>query len=274
MKKVFAAVLCLICLSGCGSSDSDLPERILEELNELAAMEPLSGSNRTKRRYSYYLPKGMGQRDANELSEVLMKDGYRVIMNFDPGAIVIKEYYSDEAQEPRDPENNTSEKTDMRENQEALGHKEDSQSDAQSENSSEEKSAGEYTEPISLEVSVEKKTDGLYFSGVYQNEQKEYHPYTLRMISGDKAYLLYLNGSYVKLYSVVPRAEVPSMLKAMFTLMRSVRYEEEEILKAYSLKSLTQTKKETLDYLEQHLPSSGSLQELLSGDDTQGDSEP
>lgn len=277
MKKGFAAVLCLMLLSGCGSSDSDLPDRIADELKQLAVADQFSGANRTKRRYSYYLPKGMGQRDANELSEVLMKDGYRVIMNFDPGAIVIKEYYADEPQETEDGENEESTKTDMRENQEALGHREDVPLDAPDEEikESEAETADEETaEPLSLEVSVEQKADGLYFSGLFQNERKEYHPYTLRLLPSDNAYLVYLNGSYVKLYSVVPRAEIPSMLKAMFTLMRSVHYEKEEILKAYSLKSLTQTKKESLDYLEQHLPSSGSLQELLSGDDASGDVNP
>lgn len=277
MKKGFAAVLCLMLLSGCGSSDSDLPDRIVDELKQIAAADQRSGANRTKRRYSYYLPKGMGQRDANELSEVLMKDGYRVIMNFDPGAIVIKEYYANEDQKGEDDENEGSEKTDLRENQEALGHREDvplDVSDGEIKESETDTAAEEDAKLLLSQVSVEQKADGLYFNGVFQNEQKEYHPYTLRLLPGDNAYLVYLNGSYVKLYSVVPRAEIPSMLKAMFTLMRSVRYEKEEILKAYSLKSLTQTKKESLDYLEQHLPSSGSLQELLNGDDASGDVNP
>ena len=68
MRKAFVAMLCMILLSGCQGAKSDLPDRILKELNELTTQEFQGGTNRFKRRYAYYLPQGMGQRDQGWIS--------------------------------------------------------------------------------------------------------------------------------------------------------------------------------------------------------------
>ena len=47
----------------------------------------------TKPFYSYYLPKDMGRIDSNDLSSLLVKDGVKIIMNFNPNSVVIHDYY-------------------------------------------------------------------------------------------------------------------------------------------------------------------------------------
>ena len=43
--------------------------------------------------YSYYLPRDIGRVLSNDLSSVLKKDGTQFIMNFNPNAVVIHDYY-------------------------------------------------------------------------------------------------------------------------------------------------------------------------------------
>ena len=267
MRKAFVAMLCMILLSGCQGAKSDLPDRILKELNELTTQEFQGGTNRFKRRYAYYLPQGMGQRDSSELSEVLIKDGYRLIMNFDPGAIVIKEYYAQQNGE-EDSSDETNDKNDLREDQDALGSQgtaEGHEHKEGEEQSDEGMASGQYNSTPDV-ITMENDGNRTVYRGSFRSEDEIEWPFTLQLIQGADAYLVYLNAAYVKLYTIVPSVQLSPMIKAMFTLTYSVRYDKDAILKAYSLKSLTQTKKEALDYLEQHLPSSGSLQELLESE--------
>ncbi len=238
MKKAFAAVTCLLLLSGCISS-ADLPQRVLKQLSAFVTAPMSVGNNRRKAYYSYYLPQGVGQRDANELSEVLVKDGYRIVMNFDPSAIVIKNYYT----------------------------KNDAVDQEKSDEASQKQ---EITKEIELiEPTMDQQSTQIVYHGNYVNGAKEAFTYTLQLMPSNGYYLVYLNGSLIKLYAFVPAGEVPAMLQAMLTIMTSVEYDEMKILKDFSLKSLTQTKKKNLDYLEQNIPSSGSLSELLEGADSE-----
>lgn len=228
MKKVFAAVLCALILGGCGSQGADLPQRILTQLNELPEQSLSIGSNHNKRYYSYYLPAGMGRRDSNALSEVFTKDGYRMIMNFDPSAIVIKNYYKED--------------------------EEDTETAPTSANS-----LDQFIEP-----KMEQEEHKVIYTGNYLTSGRTIYPYTLQISENNGWYLVYFDGTIVKIYTYVPAAAVSSSLKAMMMLASSIKYNEEEILKVYSMKALGNTKQESLDYLEQHLPSSGSLEELLN----------
>lgn len=236
MKKAFAAVMVLILLSGCGSR-TDIPQRVMEQLTAFSKKSITVGSNRSKGYYSYYLPKGVGQRDSNELSEVFVKDGYRLVMNFDPSAIVIKNYYTETASESEDQAETTLQK------QDAL------------------------KQPERMEPTMDQQTAKIVYRGNYYNAAAEEFPYTLQLLQSNGYYLIYLDGNLIKLYAYVPSGEVVSMLRAMLIIMSSIEYDETKILKDYSLKSLTQTKKKNLDYLEQNIPSSGSLEELLNGSD-------
>lgn len=231
MKKVFAAILCFLVLCGCESREADLKQRIYDELGTLSTELQSPGSNRMKSYYSYYLPQGIKQRDANRLSEVLVKDGYRLIMNFDPSAVVIKNYYTQTDQE----------------------------ADADTSASIDKEKAAELTA-----VHMEEQGNKTLYTSNYLNANRELFPYTLQLMKSEGAYLVYLDGSLVKLYTYLPAAAVPSALKSMFLLMTSVSYDKDKVLEDFSLKSLTAAKKQNLDYLQSHLPSSGSLDELLN----------
>lgn len=231
MKKVFAAVLCILVLCGCESPEADLKQRIYDELGSMNKELQSPGSNRMKSYYSYYLPQGIKQRDANSLSEVFVKDGYRLIMNFDPSAVVIKNYYTQTDQE----------------------------TDADTSASADQKQAAEL-----FALHMEEQENKTLYTSSYRNANREVFPYTLQLIKSEGAYLVYLDGSLVKLYTYLPAAAVPSTLKSMFLLMTSISYDKNKVLEDFSLKSLTAAKKQNLDYLQSHLPSSGSLEELLN----------
>ena len=240
MKKAFAAVMCLLLLSGC-ISQADLPQRVLEQLTTFAKETGTVGINRRKGYYSYYLPQGVGQRDANELSEVLVKDGYRVVMNFDPSSIVIKNYYGDTEETDETTKTDTAKAP---QKQDVLKQVE------------------------LMEPTMDKQPTKIVYRGNYLNATQEVLPYTLQLMASNGYYLVYLDGALIKLYAYVPGGEISAVLRAMLTLMISVEYHETKILKDYSLKSIPQTKKKNLDYLEKNIPSSGSLGELLEGDDS------
>ena len=111
---------------------------------------------------------------------------------------------------------------------------------------------------------MEEQENKTLYTANYMNADRELFPYTLQLMKSEGAYLVYLDGSLVKLYTYLPAAAVPSALKSMFLLMTSISYDKEKVLEDFSLKSLTAAKKQNLDYLQSHLPSSGSLDELLN----------
>lgn len=229
MKRLAVAFLTLLLLGGCAISEEDLPDQILVQLQGLENQELAAGNNMKKPFYSYYLPPSIGRRDSNELSEVFIKDGYRMIMNFDPSAIVINAFYK-----------------------------------------SEDTDTSASVKPEFLEPEVKQEQNKLIFTGNYLTTTYKVHPYTLQVVQSNDFYLLYLDGEIVKMYSFVPRAEVESMLKVMIRIMSSLNYDEEYVLQKFSMKSLEETNKKSLDYLEQNLPSSGSLSEILAEDDPAG----
>lgn len=240
MKKLAAALCCVLLLGGCAISDDDLPNAIQEQLRALPQMELTVGNNMNKKFYSYYLPPGVGRRESNALSEVFMKNGYRIVMNFDPSAVVIHKFYENSEEETEEATSN--------------------------------QVMDQFLEP-KLTVEGDKYT----YTGNYLNIDKQVQNYTLQVIQSEERFLLYMDGTIVKLYTYVPSGEVSSSLKAMVRIMSSIQYNEDLILQNYSLKSLEETNKKSLDYLEQHLPSSGNLNDLLNGNEVnkgsgQGDS--
>lgn len=233
MKKLAAAILTLLLLGGCAISEEDLPNEILAQLENLQNQKLAAGNNMKKPFYSYYLPSGVGRRDSSELSEVFIKDGYRVIMNFDPSAIVINAFYKSE-EEKSDTTTTASGKQ-------------------------------EFQTP-----KLTKEENKLIYTGNYLTNTYQVYPYTLQVVQSKDSYLLYLDGEIVKMYTFVPRGEVESMLKMMMRTMSSLSYDEKYVLQKFSMKSLEETKKKSLDYLEQNLPSTGNLSEILSQEDPSG----
>lgn len=226
MKKLFAALLCVLLLGGCTNSSEDVPDRILAQLQNLKEQALSIGNNMNKPYYSYYLPPSIGRRNSTVLSEVFMKDGYPLVMNFDPSSIVIDHFYQSDGEE--------------------IG------------NSDRSELVDEFLIPQMREE------DGVYtYTGNYLTSMNRIHPYTLQIAQSSGQYLLYLNGGIVKMYTYIPAASVSSFLRSMILIMSSIQYDETSILADFSIKSSKEANKKSLDYLEQNLPSSGSLSDIL-----------
>lgn len=226
MKKLFAALLCVLLLGGCANSSEDVPDRILAQLQNLKEQALSIGNNMNKPYYSYYLPPSIGRRNSTVLSEVFMKDGYPLVMNFDPSSIVIDHFYQSGGEE--------------------IGNGDRSEL------------ADEFLLPQMREE------NGVYtYTGNYLTSMNHVYPYTLQIAQSSGQYLLYLNGGMVKMYTYIPAASVSSFLRSMILIMSSIQYDETSILADFSIKSSKEANKKSLDYLEQNLPSSGSLSDIL-----------
>ncbi len=92
MKKL-ACLLMSFILFGCQISTSQIKNDITDEINSMAKFTPISYRTMSKPFYSYYLPKDVGRIDSNDLSSLLVKDGSKIVMNFNPNSIVIHDYY-------------------------------------------------------------------------------------------------------------------------------------------------------------------------------------
>lgn len=92
MKKL--ACLLMVCLLfGCQTNSNQIKSNISKEITTMAKSAPFDYTTMNKPLYSYYLPKDIGRIDSNDLSSLLVKDGVKIIMNFNPNSVVIKDYY-------------------------------------------------------------------------------------------------------------------------------------------------------------------------------------
>ena len=92
MKKL-ACFLMVCLLSGCQINSNQIKSNITKEISTMAKSIPSDYITMNKPFYSYYLPKDIGRIDSNDLSSLLVKDGVKIIMNFNPNSVVIKDYY-------------------------------------------------------------------------------------------------------------------------------------------------------------------------------------
>lgn len=224
MRKWIVIVLSIFLCSGCANTGDELPGRMEAYLQSFASQDVVLGSNMNKYYYSYYLPLDMGRRESNALSEVFSKHGYRVVMNFDPSAIVIEEFYKE------------------------------------TKTTNEESSI----EDKSIKATYVEAESKWIYSGYYKNINGVTYPFSLQMIDHQSHVLLYLDGEVVKFYTYIPRAEVMSFMKSMMKITTSISYDKELVINDYSLKQLADVKKQNIDFIDQHLPSSGSLADLLN----------
>lgn len=96
MKKLLQiGLITLLC--GCSVNDMSIKNNLTEEFMTMSNQNPISYTTMTKPLYSYYLPKDVGRISSNPLSSLLMKDGVKFIMNFNPNRIVIHDYYQHSA---------------------------------------------------------------------------------------------------------------------------------------------------------------------------------
>ena len=92
MKKI-TFILFVFLLLGCQTNSTKLKDDITNEIVSMSKNTPIFYTTMNKTYYSYYLPKDIGRIDSNELSSLLIKDGTKMIMNFNPNSIVIHDYY-------------------------------------------------------------------------------------------------------------------------------------------------------------------------------------
>lgn len=92
MKKKGLLLLPFL-LCGCTFNSQTMNQDLKLSLQDSSNMQAIEFTNMHKRLYDYYLPKDIGRISSNELSSVFKKDGTKFIMNFNPNAIVIRDYY-------------------------------------------------------------------------------------------------------------------------------------------------------------------------------------
>ena len=94
MKKVFLALIVLLCLSGCTNiSDEDVitqTDKVFKEIDEIGTYR----FNNTMPYYSYYLPSDMSEEPLDSDSIVIKYNDSKVIMNLNINGIINKRYYN------------------------------------------------------------------------------------------------------------------------------------------------------------------------------------
>lgn len=95
MKK-WALCFCVLLLTACQADHTAIRKDIEEELTFSTSAEPIYYTTMSKPLYSYYLPKDVGRLSSNHLSSLLIRDGVKFIMNFNPNEIVIHDFYKDD----------------------------------------------------------------------------------------------------------------------------------------------------------------------------------
>lgn len=114
------------------------------------------------------------------------------------------------------------------------------------------------------DVIMESSNTGFMYQGSYTNVEDEIKNYTLRLEKlTDGYYYIDLAASGLRFYSIVPYAEVKSLLNCMITIMRSVKIERQLILNDFSLKSATAQQQQNLDYLNEEVPVEGYIKDLV-----------
>ena len=89
-KKIFISVLILLTLSGCVSDTKTFHNELNKAINNAISesIEDYSYNNCTKTYYSYYLPKGIGKVDGDEISNKFNIGGNIASLSLDVTAIV------------------------------------------------------------------------------------------------------------------------------------------------------------------------------------------
>lgn len=121
----------------------------------------------------------------------------------------------------------------------------------------------EAAEPV-MDVIMNSSDSGFTYQGSYTNTEDELKNYTLRLEKlTDGYYYIDLAACGLRFYSIVPYAEVKSLLNCMITIMRSVKIDRQLILNDFSLKSATALQQQNLDYLNEEVPVDGYIKDLV-----------
>lgn len=262
MRKFIVIAGCLCLLSGCAkSTESDLPQTIQTFLKEQSTMAVSLGANHSKDYYKYYLPLDMGIKDSTQLGEVFTKNESMILMNFDPSALVIYNYYNGHEDEVKKIEQD---KKQAREDGRTTVDEDTPPEESKDADIDTQTAATTAITDLDLAiVSMDGKSDVFSYKGSYKSNQGAYYPYTLTMVLTENEYLFYLDGSIAEFYCVSPLADVQSNLNSMFLILKSISYDTDKVLDNFSMKNATSSKQQSIDSLQQNLPSVGSIPDLL-----------
>ncbi len=240
MKRLSILLISTLLLCGCSAVSTE-SNSVMKTLEQLYSLSMPSYTNMKKQYYSYYLPKGVGRRNSTQTSEVFVKDGYPIIMNFDPSTIVMNEHYTTISSSDEKEETNT-------ETQKSLLHVTDV--------------SEEMLQKVNIiedDMNVGKKT----FEGYYRDIEDRVYRYQFLLVPNGNQYFLYFQSPIVSVSSIVPKVEVEHMINTMVILAKSIDYHEKNVLQGFSMKSINEVQKENLQSIQSNLSSSGSLPELL-----------
>lgn len=264
MKKALAIASCLVLLSGCAKSfESDLPQRIETYLKQQSTQMHSLGANKSKYYYKYYLPLDIGIRDSTQLGEMFVKNDSLLLMNFNPSSLVIYHYYNKDEEAAQKEEKERQQAREDGNTEVSQGENDAQEQSEPQSNDTQTSATTSLTEKNLSEVVMKIDSNVIEYEGTYQANTGEYYPYKLTLIQGNDDYLLYLDGSVVEFYCVSPLADISSDINSMFLIMKSISFDLENVLENFSMKNATSSKQQSIDTLQQNLPSSGSMPELL-----------
>ncbi len=122
----------------------------------------------------------------------------------------------------------------------------------------------EESEAVVDELTMETTANGFLYKGSFKDAESQSKNYTIRIEKiSDKIFYLELEANSTTFYSLLPYAQIPSMVNCMMTMMRSVKVEKALILNDFSLKSATDTHQQNLDYLNEEVPIEGYIKDLV-----------
>lgn len=251
MKKLIALACCLLFLNGCAKTfESDLPQMVNDLLIKQNEMVSSLGANRTKDYYKYYLPLDMGTRESTQLGEVFIKNESTILMNFDPSAIIIHEYYNDKTDEQIQQSPGDEDITNANE----TTPNEDAQTGA---------TATLQKENL-IQVEMNVSNSKVTYQGTYSNNDNTYLPYTLSYVNVDNQYIIYFDASIAQFYCISSLPAIQSDIHSMFIIAKSIAYDTDYVLEHFSMKKATSSQQQSIDTLQQNLPSVGSIPDLIN----------
>ncbi|NBL00052.1 MAG: hypothetical protein EOM50_18990 [Erysipelotrichia bacterium] len=268
MKKSYLLCIFLL-LSACTPlSKREVDKQVNEILSNRSMRIPLA--NRSKQFYRYFLANDMHLEETSETGAIINKGGYRIVMNFNTSNLIINEYYSDLSEE-----NETKDVVFKQYTEESLQTlaKDQLLVPKEKEIASIEKKPSKESKRSDVDERIIKKTKNgiVTYRGYYKSAMHDalYLQLKLKRVNDD--YYIHLDGTIVSFSSVVPAEEVDNIVHAMMVIMKSIRYEKEEILDMYSLKhdlkAMEEKFKENNDFVYQNLPSQGYLEDLIRGNE-------
>ena len=265
MKKTFLLFSIVLLLFGCqATNEKKIEEEVKTILENYVSNVEIASINLSKSHYSYYLPEDMTIVNSNTLSSVLLKDGYKVILNFSPSAIIISEYYVDFEEDEENLEiefkNYTEEnlKGLIQENQLRLQDEVNTynQQDTQKKVS------------VNYKINEKRNDNTIVYSGYYEGRDKHPYYYQLRLKRVNDTYYIHFDGTLLTLTSVVPTSEVDDIVFRMLSIAKSINYDKEKILQdfslQYELEKMEKRFEEQHDYIYRNLPTEGYLEDLLN----------